>query len=81
MKYIVEITSAAMTYIRSFIQIGSCIQQLLWGAHTGTEIIRLSHKPTFIFSKKGKAAKNDNVAHQESRSATKSCAIKILSDN
>jgi hypothetical protein len=51
MKYAVEIGSGVMTYIPSFINIGSGIQNFMkGGSFTHTQC--LSHKPTFIFSKK-----------------------------
>jgi hypothetical protein len=33
MKYAVELGSGAMTYILSFIKIGSVIQKLIWGIY------------------------------------------------
>jgi hypothetical protein len=52
MKYAVEMGSAAMIYIPSFIQIGSGVQKLIrGGGYTDTQTAWRSHKPIFIFSK------------------------------
>jgi hypothetical protein len=50
MKYAVEMGSGAMTYIPSFIKIGSGIQML--EGYTDTQSAWISHKPTFIFLSK-----------------------------
>jgi hypothetical protein len=42
MKYAVEMRSAAMMYIPSFIKIGSGIQKLTDGIHGHTDIVAIS---------------------------------------
>jgi hypothetical protein len=37
MKYAIEMSSGAMTYIPSFIKIGSGIRKLMGGAHSDTQ--------------------------------------------
>jgi hypothetical protein len=48
MKYAVEMGSAAMIYIPSFIKIDSDIQKIMGGGGNTQTAWRL-HKPTFIF--------------------------------
>jgi hypothetical protein len=50
MKQDVGMDSGAMTYVPSFIKIGSGIQKLTERIHRHTQIARRSHKPTFTFS-------------------------------
>jgi hypothetical protein len=62
----VEMGSSAMTYVPSFIQIGSSIQKLMGGidTHTGWE----SHWPTFIFLIRREGKKNlANIAENTLR--------------
>jgi hypothetical protein len=50
MRYAIEMGSGAMTYIPSFIKIGSGIQKLMWGGgFTDTQTGYRSHSLTFIF--------------------------------
>jgi hypothetical protein len=52
MKHAVEMGSGAMTYIQSFIKMGSGIQKLIRvGGYTDTQTGWKSHKPTFILLK------------------------------
>jgi hypothetical protein len=51
MKYGVEMGSGAMTYIPSFIKIGSAIEKLLREGYTDIQTAWRLHNPTFIFSK------------------------------
>jgi hypothetical protein len=46
MKYTLEVSSCAMIYIPSFIEIGSGIQKFGGGGYTDTQIAWRSHKPT-----------------------------------
>jgi hypothetical protein len=49
MKYTVDMGSGAMTYIPSFVKIGSAIQELMWGGYIDTQTAWTSHKDTLIF--------------------------------
>jgi hypothetical protein len=42
MKYAVQMGSGPMTYITSFIKIGSGIQKLIWGIHRHTDNMVIS---------------------------------------
>jgi hypothetical protein len=60
MKHTVEMGSDAATYIPRLIQTDSCIQKLMegWNSQTRRNTAWKTYKPTFIFSKYGKYAKN-----------------------
>jgi hypothetical protein len=49
MKYAVEMGSGAMTYIPSFIKIGSAIVNFIRRGYTDSQTAWRSHKPTFTF--------------------------------
>jgi hypothetical protein len=58
MKCSVEMESGAVTYIPSFIKIGSGIQKVI-GGFTGTQTAWTSHKPAFIFQNKESSLKKE----------------------
>jgi hypothetical protein len=41
MKYAVQMGSGAITYIPSFIKIGSAIQKFIWGIHRHTDSLEI----------------------------------------